>query len=56
MMKRFKQMLTCCLVALVGLNACTTTPQGKHQPKANWTSSFLSMVVGGQTMPDGVNN
>lgn len=57
MMKHFKQLLTGCVVALVGLNACsTTTPQGKYQPKANWTSSFLSQVVGGQTMPDGVNN
>lgn len=57
MTMRFKQLLAGCVVALVGLNACgTTTPQGKYEPKANWTSAFLSQVVGGQTMPDGVND
>lgn len=52
-----KPLLVGCILALAGLNACsTTTQQGKYEPKANWTSSFLSRVVGGQTVPDGVNN
>lgn len=46
--------------ALLTLAACgTTNPaslSGQYQAKANWTSSFLSQVLGGQTMPDGVNN
>ena len=45
---------------LLTLAACSTTNpaslSGQYQAKANWTSSFLSQVLGGQTMPDGVNN
>ena len=55
-MKSFKLLLTGASVALIGLTACSTTTAGKYSEKANWTSSFLSQVVGGQTMPDGVNN
>ncbi|KYP11543.1 MAG: hypothetical protein A0129_06725 [Limnobacter sp. CACIAM 66H1] len=46
--------------SLLTLVACSTTNPGnssaQYQAKANWTSSFLSQVFGGQTMPDGVNN
>lgn len=46
--------------AFLSLTACSTAnPPGnakQYSEKANWTSSFLSQVVGGQAMPDGVNN
>lgn len=46
--------------ALFALAACSTTNpaglSGQYQAKGSWTSSFLSQVLGGQTMPDGVNN
>jgi len=46
--------------SLLTLVACSTTNSGnssaQYEAKANWTSSFLSQVFGGQTMPDGVNN
>jgi triacylglycerol esterase/lipase EstA (alpha/beta hydrolase family) len=51
------------LLAALGsvvLAACSTTNPatltGQYQAKANWTSSFLSQVIGGQDMPDGINN
>lgn len=59
-MKTLKSTLAGCTLAasaLFSLNACsTTTTGGQYTPSSNWTSSFLSQVIGGQTTPDGVNN
>lgn len=56
-MKNTPALIAVCTLSLFGLSACsTTTAQGQYSAKANWTSSFLSQVLGGQTMPDGVNN
>lgn len=56
-MKSIQSLLVASTIALFSLSACSsTTTQGQYNPKANWTTSFLSQVVGGQTMPDGVNN
>jgi pimeloyl-ACP methyl ester carboxylesterase len=47
-------------LTMLTMAACSTTnpanSTGQYQAKSNWTSSFLSQVIGGQTMPDGVNN
>lgn len=47
-------------LGLFSLAACSTASPpgnaGQYSAKANWTSAFFSQVVGGQTMPDGVNN
>ena len=56
-MKNTPALIAVCTLSLFGLSACsTTTAQGQYSAKASWTSSFLSQVVGGQTLPDGVNN
>lgn len=56
-MKTLKSTLAGCALALMSLSACSTTNnEGQYTPSSNWTSSFLSQVVGGQTEPDGVNN
>ena len=57
-MKILKSILAGSTLALLSLSACSTTStQGQqYAPSSNWTSSFLSQVVGGQTQPDGVNN
>lgn len=55
-MKSFKLLMAGCAIALTGLAACSTTATGKYAGSSNWTSSFLSQVVGGRTMPEGVNN
>ena len=56
-MKTLKSTLAGCALALMSLSACSTTnTEGQYTPSSNWTSSFLSQVVGGQTEPDGVNN
>lgn len=60
MSKQFTHHLLLAASTLLTLAACSTTnpssSSGQYQAKANWTSSFLSQVLGGQTMPDGVNN
>ncbi len=45
-------------IALLSLaTGCSTQAMGEpHPAKSNWTSSFLSHVLAGQTVPDGVNN
>ncbi|MCR2746663.1 esterase/lipase family protein [Limnobacter parvus] len=56
-MKNIRSLIAVCSLSLFGLSACSTTKgEGQYSAKANWTSSFLSQVVGGQTVPDGVNN
>ena len=56
-MTTFKAVLLACVLAPFGLGACSTSqPPGQYTAKSNWTSSFISQVVGGQAMPDGVNN
>jgi len=56
----FTSRLLLAAFAIISLAACSTTntagSTGQFQAKSNWTSSFLSQVLGGQTMPDGVNN
>lgn len=56
-MTSFRALLIACVLAPLALGACSTrqTP-GQYSSKTNWTSSFFSQVVGGQEMPDGVNN
>lgn len=56
-MTSFKALLLACVLAPFGLSACSTSQApGQYNTKTNWTSSFISKVVGGQAMPDGVNN
>lgn len=56
-MKNIPALIAACTLTLFGLSACSsTTASGQYSAKASWTSSFLSQVVGGQTLPDGVNN
>jgi triacylglycerol esterase/lipase EstA (alpha/beta hydrolase family) len=56
-MNSLKSTLAGCALAFLSLSACSTpNTQGQYISSSNWTSSFLSQVVGGQTMPDGVNN
>lgn len=56
----FTSRLLLAAFAIISLAACSTTntagSTGQFEAKSNWTSSFLSQVLGGQTMPDGVNN
>lgn len=56
-MTNIPALIAICTLSLFGLGACSTNnANGQYTAKANWTSSFLSQVVGGQTVPDGVNN
>jgi len=56
-MTPFKALLLAFALAPLGLSGCSTSQApGQYKIKTNWTSSFVSKVVGGQTMPDGVNN
>lgn len=43
------------LVLSLGLVGCAQS-QKQFEEKSSWTSSFVSQLVGGQAMPDGVNN
>ncbi|MEW6203901.1 MAG: alpha/beta fold hydrolase [Pseudomonadota bacterium] len=57
---QFTRLLLLATLTMLTMAACSTTnpanSTGQYQAKSNWTSSFLSQVIGGQTMPDGVNN
>lgn len=55
MFKKLISIATLSMAAL-GMTACSATQEKPFSEKSNWTNSFLSKTLGGQQMPDGVNN